>query len=72
MSSTTKQDIVDELIDDILVLVENGLSVNDILIALKRLDYDRRRMREYMMKRYKPTGKPIGRPKKVTQPAPAT
>jgi len=69
-SATTKQNIIDELIDDILVLVENGLSVNDILVALKLLDSERRRKRLYAARRYKPTGNPIGRPKKVVETIP--
>ena len=67
----SKEEIVDDLIDDILILVENGLTVDDILTALKLLDDERRRKREYAARNYKPTGKPVGRPKKVvTVPAP--
>lgn len=70
MPPKTKEELVDDLIDDILLLVENGLTVDDILVALKLLDSERRRKREYAARRYKSTGNPVGRPKKVVESTP--
>jgi len=61
-TTTTKND--DQIIDDILTLVEAGTTLEDIVLALKHLDNERRRKREYANRRYQRTYKPPGRPRK--------
>jgi hypothetical protein len=53
-----------DIIDDILTLVEAGTTLEDIVLALKHLDNERRRKREYAVRRYQKTNRPPGRPKK--------
>jgi hypothetical protein len=51
-----------ELIDELLKLVEDGVTIDEISYALIFLNRERERKRNW----YKRTGKPVGRPRKIT------